>query len=274
MNGYRDRRGMTLIELIFVVVLGAIVLGAMYQVLVTNQRTYAAQNSHVRGQQTLRGGLEVLTSELREISPRDGDLLQMQPTALTIRASRGLGLVCQVLSSGMHPTVQAKRIGNYLQDDSARVFYENHPSREADDDWRTAQVVPLDSTGILTCPGGGVAQEVRLRGIRWGSRPDSFTRGAPIRAFVHYQYLMGARGGETYLMRVDPDGTETPVVGPLDPSNGVEFQYLDSVGDPATTAPDVRQVEVKLRTAPARRGNQGDLRQDSLSTLVYTRNTN
>lgn len=268
-----DRRGVTLVELILVTVLGAFVLAGIYQVLVQNQRTYTAQSTRIRNQQTLRSGLDVLTSELRGVSPGDGDLLEMGTSAIGIRAPRGMGLVCSILTGGSNPTVQAKRVGNFLEGDSARVYYENHPSREADDGWRTAVVDVVDSTGMLSCPGGSVAQELRLRGIRWGAPPDSFSTGAPIRNFAHYRFLLDDVGGETYLVREDPEaGTSNRLVGPLASGDGVEFRYLDGSGDPTTTAATVRQIEVTLRTPPRRQGSQGELVRDSLTARVHTRN--
>ncbi|HUF75760.1 MAG TPA: prepilin-type N-terminal cleavage/methylation domain-containing protein, partial [Longimicrobiales bacterium] len=68
----RDRRGFTLVELLVVVVLGSLVLMAALQVLITNQRTYAAQNAVITSQQSTRIALEVLVNELRELSPSGG----------------------------------------------------------------------------------------------------------------------------------------------------------------------------------------------------------
>lgn len=274
MSSPGDRRGFGFIELMVILVLGTFVLMAVYQLLITNQRTYAVQNAQARSQQTLRAGLSVLASELREISPRDGDIVAMTDNSIRIRASRGLGLVCGITTTGIHPTVLAKRVGNYLQSDSGRVFYENHPSRLGDDDWRTARLDVVDSTGVLTCPDGSVAQTVILRGVEWGNRPDSVTIGAPVRAFRHYRYHLGTSGGEGYLVQVDAGGNASALVGPLDPDNGLELTYRDSLGAVTAVPAEVHEIEIVLRTAPRRTGNQAELGQDSLKTRIYTRNTN
>ena len=44
----RDRRGFTLTELIVVTVLGALLIMAALQVLITNQRTYTAQSAQIQ----------------------------------------------------------------------------------------------------------------------------------------------------------------------------------------------------------------------------------
>lgn len=259
-------------ELLIVTVLGALVLGAMYQVLITNQRTYATQNANVQANQTLRGGMEALFSELREISPQDGDLLAMSGTGMTIRANRAPAIVCSIVTTGSNPTVQVKRLGRYLTGDSVRVFYDNDPELTSDDVWRTADVTVADSTGLLTCPDGDVAETIRLEGLSWGAPPDSILPGAPIRNLVRHQYQVGTYNGQTYLTRTDDSGDTHPLVGPLNPNNPVSFRYLDAGGTATGTAADVRQIDVTLRSETNIRGLSGDLQQDSLRARIFTRN--
>lgn len=266
------RRGFTLVELLIVTVLGAFVLGAIYQVLITNQRTYATQNANVQANQTLRGGMEALFSELREISPQDGDLVAMSGTGMTIRANRAPAIVCSIVTGGNNPTVQVKRLGRYLTGDSARVFYDNDPDLRSDDVWRTARIQVADSTGLLACPDGEVAETVRLQGLDWGAPPDSILPGAIVRNFVRYQYQVGTYDGQTYLTRTDDAGDTHPLVGPLNPNNPVTFRYLDASGTATGTATDVRQIDVTLRSETNIRGLSGDLQQDSLRARIFTRN--
>ncbi|NNM03492.1 MAG: prepilin-type N-terminal cleavage/methylation domain-containing protein, partial [Gemmatimonadetes bacterium] len=84
----QGRRGFTLVELLVVLVLGTFILLATYQTLATNTRVYAANSARTLGQQALRAGVAVLSGELREISPREGDLIEMGPDSLRIRAQR------------------------------------------------------------------------------------------------------------------------------------------------------------------------------------------
>lgn len=277
MNAPRDRRGMTLIELLIVVVLGALVLAAMYETLVQSQRTYAAQSAQAQGQQTLRAGTEILFSELREISPADDDIVDMDETSLTIRAAREIGIVCVTPgASGPDPTVRALRVGRYLRGDSAQVFFENDPNLEGDDVWRTAMLTNLDTTGSLTCPNAATAQEVTLQGVSFGSvaARDSITPGAPIRNFQRYTYALGTYDGEPYLLRTDATGATAPVLGPLKDTDGVTFRYLDGAGAVTTDPTAVRQIEVTLRaSSQVLSGTGGPQYRDSLVTRVFTRNT-
>lgn len=268
-----DRWGVTLVELLIVVVLGAVILAAAYQVLITNQRTYAAQSANVRANQTLRGGMEVLFSELREISPQDGDLLTMNSSQLGIRAGEAAGIVCLVLSTPGNPLyVQIKPLGHYLKDRPARVFVDNEPDIRSDDVWRSANTLNQDSTGILFCPDGESSQEIRLQGMSWGAPPDSLLPGALVRTLAPNEYRLGTHDGEAYLVREDENGDVYPLVGPLSANNGVTFRYLDADGNATATATDVRQIDVTLRSPANIRNLSGDLVRDSLRARIFTRN--
>lgn len=270
-----DTRGMTLVELTVVTVLGSLILAAMFQVLISNQRTFAAQNAGVQSRQTLRGGMDVAFSELREISPEDGDVVEMEEQRLHIRAGRSVGLICSIISTSgtNHPIVQAKKVGRYLDDDSARVFYENDPSLRDDDVWRTANVEVMDTSGTLTCPDGSTAQEVQLNGVRYAAPTDSILTGALVRNFVHYRYELGDYNGRSYLLRIASDGASTPLVGPLDATDGVSFGYLDGDGAPTAVPEEVRQIEITLRTTSQASDARGEPFRDSLTTRIFTRNT-
>ena len=55
-----DRRGFTLVELMIVAVVGAMVVGATYQIMLSSQRALTIQTAQVQGQQTVRAGLDIL----------------------------------------------------------------------------------------------------------------------------------------------------------------------------------------------------------------------
>src|SRR5260370_41391504 len=96
-------RGFTLIEILVALVLFGIVSVAIYQTLVTHQRTFLAQTQRIDLQQTIRAGATILPGEFRTLDAADSDIAAMSATAITIRAIRKLGFVCQapVLGGGL-----------------------------------------------------------------------------------------------------------------------------------------------------------------------------
>lgn len=263
------RRGFTLVELLVVVVLGGLLVLSVYQVLITNSRAYAVNNAQIQGQQSLRAGLDVLFGELREISADDGDLIAMGVDSVTIRTPRAFGLVCATNYTVNPPRVTAYRIGPRVEaGDSIFIFADNMPERMLDDVWLARVVQNVDTTA--TC-NGALAQELSITDL--ASTGDTVRLGAPLRTFLTYTYGLYTIGGESYLgRRISTAGSPDPLVGPLLPSRGVTFRYLDSVGGVTTVPTDVAQIEVILRY----RSDVLDARnlpvRDSIVARVYPRN--
>ena len=88
------RRGYTLIELLIALVLLGMVSGAIYKVLVNNQRLYLAQTQQIDLQQNMRAAAAILPAEFRELDAADGDIRAMSATSIRIRAMRLLGWAC------------------------------------------------------------------------------------------------------------------------------------------------------------------------------------
>lgn len=266
-----ERWGFTIVELLMVAVLGVILLTAAYQVLVTNQRTYAAQSAKAENRQTTRSSLEVLFSELRELDT--SDLLHLADDLVTVRAQRRFGLVCDVLS-GPTPRFDVLRLGDGFDiGDSVHVFVENDATRMDDDAWIPGVVTA--SVPTADCR-GRPAQRLSFAMDTPGSTAAAVRAGAPVRGFIHSAYGLVESDGDTYLGRVARDGRVEPLVGPLPATVGgqpsVEFAYLDAVGTPTPRPEEVAQIEVRVRTrseaGSADRGMVGD----SLVSRVQLRN--
>lgn len=266
----RRAEGFTLVELLVVAVVGAMVVAATYQVLLVNQRTYTAQNAQIEGQQTVRAGLDVLFSELREVST-DGDILGFGSDSLRVRVMRRFGLVCQLnLASS---TIDVVKVGQWFEvDEMVAVFAENAVNNVNDDAWLSGTIAARDTT--QTC-GGRPAQRLTVGAVTaaaLSSPPDSVRVGAPVRSHETYTYGLYTIDGEAYLARRAPSQTPQPLVGPLRPNDGLQFVYYDTLGAVATTAADIAQVQVTLRTLSQVMGPDGQLMADSISTRIYARN--
>jgi len=268
-----DRKGFTLVELLVVAVLGALVLVATYNVLITNQRTYTVNAANIQGQQTVRAGMDVLFSELREISPSGGDLINMDDQSVTIRVMRAAAILCDTVPKGplglaRNPYKVVNLGDKVAANDSMWLFDENDSTITDDDTWfRIQATVRVDAT---TCQ-GLAGQELRFAGATF-LVADTPTLGSLARVFTTYTYELGAYNGEPYLVRRASDGTEAPLVGPIRADDGVSFEYLDSDGNVTADGDEVAQIVVTVRTESQARDAQGDLITDSLKTRVYTRN--
>jgi len=269
----RTRRGFTLVELLVVVVLGSVLVLSTYQVLATNTRVYAMNGARAQGQQTLRGGVDILSSELREISTPGGDLVSMNSSSLTIRAQRAFGMVCAVDYSTSPVKLTAFKIGPAFQvGDSVWVFHDNDPEISSDDVWHSGTITAVDST--VTCQGSPAqVLSVPFVGTAAASSADSVRTGAPVRGFEIFTYGEYTVDGGSYLGRKgSSDGSVVPLIGPVQPERGISFRYLDSSGKPTNLVGGVAQIEVAIRYLSAMQNNQNEPVTDSLVVRVYPRN--
>ena len=261
-----NRRGFTLVELMIVAVLGAIVVGATYEIMLSSQRAHTIQTAQIQGQQTVRAGLDILFSELREISPSEGDILTMGSDQIEIRAMRAFGLVCGVSATGS--PLRVKKIGRFFADgDSIVVFADNDPDIASDDTILFGVVSSLDSTD--TCSGADTAQSITVPALVLALANDTVRVGAPVRGFSVYTYGLFSVDGEYYLGR-ESGVTTAPLVGPLAP-NGVSFIYMDALGNVTTDPLAVAQIEVTLLSRSRVVSQRGPVA-DSLTTVIYLRN--
>lgn len=264
----RTRGGFTVVELLIVTVLGALVVGATYQVLIVNQRTYTAQNAQIQSQQTVRAGLDVLFGELRELSTGDGDIIAFGIDTLKVRVMRRFGLVCGTnIGAG---TVDVLRVGNWFEvGDSVVIYAENDVASANDDDWFMGLVIARDTT--FSC-GAAPAQRLTIPAVSAAAAAlDTVRIGASLRSFTHYTYGLFNIDGEPYLGRRQGT-TATPLVGPLRSTNGLAFMYLDTLGAVTTTLANIAQVGVTLRTLSGVRGPDGRFVSDSIKTRIFARN--
>jgi len=262
-----ERRGFTLVELLIVAVLGVIVVGATYQMILTSQRAYTIQTAQIQGQQTVRAGIDILFNELRELSGPEGDILTMTSSQIKVRVMRAFGLVCNVGIFGS--PIRVKKIGRFFESgDSIVVFADNDPAISTDDTILSGAVSSIDTT--QSCTGTDTAQSLAVPALFIALLAGERVRlGAPVRGFEVYTYGLFSVDGDYYLARQSGSTTE-PLVGPLS-SNGVSFTYLDVFGNVTTDPTAVSQIEVTLRSKSNVSGDRGPVA-DSLTTAIYLRN--
>ncbi|TVP77412.1 MAG: prepilin-type N-terminal cleavage/methylation domain-containing protein [Gemmatimonadales bacterium] len=263
-----SRGGFSLVELIVVIVIAGLVATAIFQILVSNQRIYTAQGESVRGQQTVRGAVEFLATELREISPRGGDILTMESDEIEVRAMRASALVCGRDGSDIFATALAGRI---RPGDEVLVYFQEDPDTGNSDFWTTAEVTSESGSEQPQRCGDDPTRRYTLDNFADDSPTAIVDSGSLIRTWETVTYGLITQGGESFVGRIDSDGEEA-LIGPVEARRGLEFAYLDRNGDVTTDALEVRSIRITVRTLSQARDSGGRAIADSLSVLVTPRN--
>lgn len=282
----KNRRGMTLIELMIAMVIFSIVGGLMLQFIVNTQRLSRDQAERADLQGDLRTGALLVPSELREVgvSATASDLQVMAANAIQYRAMRGFGVTCfvgpaeiRLLNTAAIPYSGVRR--PFAARDRLLLFAEGDPATPADDSWADLVIVGVNMTS--TC---GARPAIALTvGPFAGTLPGGLAdviAGGPARVYEIMRLESYAAGGQIWLGARSVSAGEVslmPVLGPLAAANGFQLAYLDANGNPTANNLLVRSIRVTLRgltSAPVSRalGQAPAIVQDSIVTLVALRN--
>lgn len=289
----RGEAGFTLAELLVVAVLGAVVLGAVFQTLSLQSRTYQQQSAVIAAQEASRTTLSVLAGELREISATGQDLLAASADSVTIRAFRDVGFACR---AGLPAGLAVWELGQpFVAGDSVLVFSQGADlTSPADDEW-IAGLLTSVTRGVVPAGCAPNWEKTTLSGAADGDHDvaalliapakalTDVGRGAPVRSFEVLTYGRYTVNGEEVLGRKQAGAADvTPLVGPLASGrDGLEFRFFDKDdnelgGGGAVAAADLDDVSyftigVQGRQA-AGSAQAGGFYGDSLTVSVFLRN--
>lgn len=279
--------GFTLVELTIVVVISTIALIAIYQTLITQERTYRYQSAAIDAQGSTRVGLQLLASELREVSASAGldgdatggsDLLVAATDSIRFRAFRKVGIACAVHADSGSVDVWVPG-APFERGDTLLMFQEGDTLTDEDDTW---------ASGIMLYRAGNAVNSSACRD-EWSAYPlqgleglspldlEPMERGGLVRSYVSLTYGAYRWEDEWVLGRRGGDASVVPLVGPiLSPdSGGIAFRYFDLDGRDLTESwgaepARVSRVQITIR-ALSRGGLDHENYVDSLSTNVYLR---
>lgn len=284
-----NRRGFTLIELLVALVLLGIVSGAIYRVLVNNQRMYQAQSQRIDLQQNIRAAATILPAELRELDAFDGDIYAMASDSIRIRAMRQLGIICNAPTlNGAGVTGKVIAVRNeilftmrpFQAGDSVMVFNEGNDGTRNDDGWAVGRVSAAPSNTACTTADGRAATQLNVDFAVFAApivnAAGAIPIGAPVHGFETVTYkLYQAPDGLWYLGLRNNSGLQ-PLVGPLNGNAGLRFNYYDAAGAVTAVPTNVAQIEIIVRgqTAQAIQQPSGGrvTPVDSITTRVALRN--
>ncbi|MBA2684902.1 MAG: type II secretion system protein [Gemmatimonadaceae bacterium] len=281
------RRGASLVELIVVITLLAILGTATLSIVIHQERFYRAQSSAIGSRATVRDAASLFQTELRALTPEDGDLYAIGSSAVEYRATLAQSVVCTISPSRARITIPPEHLAS-----GAPLTWIGTQVEAGD----TLLVLATDSTlgdvwqrHVLTAPPSGAGSCPTATGFTMTAADaaagltlaldspleSTIEPGALVRIVRRARYeLYRASDSRWYLgyldclsTRATPCNIVQPVSGPY-ASGGIHFAYLDLAG--AETADPFRVARIDVLAIAARRTAPDTL--DSLATTIALRN--
>ena len=291
------RAGVTLAELLVVLVILGLVGSVIMRVVLRQQRFYASATELTSTRADLRDLATALPTDLRGISSAGGDIYAMSDSSIDFRLPMGISTVCQ-LGAGfvvVPPATLASRSGVTAwtaapaSGDSVLIYDEGASSAISDDAWRPYKITaapvaascPTSTKFTTTAAEAAAGIKLTLSAVL----PATSPQGSAMMFFRRAHYgLFVTSAGTTMLGYFDCPagvcGATTPMAGPFLPyaasGSGVQFSYFDSTGTATTTTTNVARIDVVVRAqtaAPvALAGGARSYVRDSLAFTVSLRN--
>jgi len=266
----RPRRGFTLTEMLFVLVIFGLVAGATMRIIVRQQKFYASTSDLMAMRNTLRDIGEALPSDLRGISSIGGDIYAMSDSAIDFRLSTGISVICSIgatrLTVVIPPATLASRSAITTWSsapttgDTAFVYDDGATSALSDDSWDKNAVAAALALGSCPTTSGFTSTSTEAS----NSQTLNFTTalnanvtvGAPIRFYrrARYKLFQPTAGGAWYLGYTDCPagvcGTMQAVAGPYlaysstTANTGLRFVYRDVNGAVTATPSQVARIDI------------------------------
>lgn len=243
-----SRRGFTLPELLVGLVLLSVLGLIMVRTGVSGERSTRLASAAAQLERSFDTALDFLDSELADVGTDAAttDFLRMGPDTLTWRATRGLGLACQVAATEVR-LLQDQWSGSRLPQagrDSLLLYAGSDSSRTDSVTWFA---LPVLGVSAATC---GAAPALLLQTTLDTALilPHRLPALVPVRVFeVMEARLYSSLGAWWFGARsVSAGEVIQPLAGPLS-SGGLRFAYLDSAMQPVGSPALVRSISVVVR---------------------------
>jgi hypothetical protein len=288
------RSGTTLLELLIVLVLLAMVGGAIMRLTVGEERFLAAVDEVTESQRTAREGADIPRHELRSVAPASGGIYEMADDHVDFRSLTGSAVLCNVDSSRTTVSIPDRFAWSALttwvaaprEGDTVLVL-------DADIDgvppmWRvhTLLTAPAPGGSCPTSTGLARSSADELAALTFQFAPPlepTVASGAALRFVRRARYALYRAGDDLWYLgyldcapaRAVPCSTIQPISGPFAPG-GVRFTFRDAAGAITSDPVRVAQIDVLSRaksSAPLRAiGFALGFRTDSALASVTLRN--
>ena len=272
-------RGFTLVEIMVALVVTLIVTGAVYNLLLNTQRLTRTQSARVALQSSVRAGALIVANELGELhaisggSTSQNDILALGAHAVTYRAMRGIGFICQSPGPGVIRLARSSFSGHrdpQAGRDEALVFVPGDSATSSEDTWVPVEIAAVATT--FACPGiGGPGITLTLSTIP--SLP-LLEEGTPVR-LIEPMELRLYESGETWWLgarSVNTGEVIQPLAGPLAPQ-GFELEYLHYLGGPTMDPGSIGSIRVTIRAVEATPDPTRPALEEELTTQITLRNS-
>jgi prepilin-type N-terminal cleavage/methylation domain-containing protein len=300
----RPRPGMTLVEMMVVVVLLAIVGGAVMSTLAKQQAFYRSTSDVMDLRSQMRQAAAVLSNDLRGVASGAGDINSMSENSIDFYYNIGSSVVCDVnLGNGtatLPPLTLAS--GNTLsqwttrpaRNDMVYIYSDPDTASTSDDTWQSFAVDTLIAQNALcnmayTQAADASSPSYQVKVSTSGpSMATGLRRGSTVRFMrrVVYQIYQSSADNRWYLGFCTPTCTTTnpaqPIAGPFNAfssgsaSSGLAFTYYDANGNVTATRSEVARISFVFRAQSRARINIPGMGKgfytDSLRTEVALRN--
>jgi prepilin-type N-terminal cleavage/methylation domain-containing protein len=276
-----SRGGFTLTELMIYVVIGGVIMGATYRVMITQSRAFGKQREVLDTRETERSAAALLAWDLRHAASGGGQLVAMNANNLTLRSLQGVGVVCA--KHALLPRIALWSTAGAFQatpDDSLLVYEIGRDSTK----WHALKVYQVGTPvamGMAACGWPGARSPDVVVQVSLTNHQDSLVWrstfvGAPVRSFRVTAYGEFSLNGRWWLGRKVGAAAYEQLTGPLltPSSGGVGFTYYDTLGAVTANPAAVGTVGVTLRAQSFKQASFAGAvayQQDSLTTRVALR---
>lgn len=231
-------RGFTLVEMLIVSIMLTLVMGAVYQTLISQQQNTRHLSAVINSHQTNRTSTQYLAGELREIGTRLArDITSATSSRVTFRAMRKVGFVCQNNAGSIDVYSLG---GEFVAGDSIVVYADQNTQAMADDSIIRLLVQNTDNSAAAGCPGAGSGPWSQMQyspqrlHVNYGTALPGVSVGAEVRSFEMLTYGSFTKGTDFVFGRQAPGDTAVVLMGPL-VWGGLTLRYFNAAGGEIAT---------------------------------------
>lgn len=269
-----------MVELLVAMVLGGIIVTALFELLSSQGRFVEMQSSREEVQQNTRAALELIGSELRTV-PGGEALVSATADSITFRTSRLWGVVCDVPSATQLDVVFPTIVANSLSTNSGTgIVVELGGASPAV--WSSAAPVTAIGSAAPDCDGILLASQAERRSLTLASQPISGgvtpQEGDVVYLYDEVTYRTGTSASVpgVWIQRRLGNGSNQPMAGPVDEALGLQFAYFDApsgapLATPLTTAAAREAVtRIQVVVDAIARNSQGGGPESKADTVVIS----